>query len=560
MDGHAAIDTTVEARTAAPQETSVADPSPVRPRVALIPGSVPHLQSEITALLQRRVRFLSLLGGTFSVAFLVKDLLFGLYEDDRLLLGIQLIVVAVMASTAAITWSRPHLALGTLRGLELALFGVACLFFGVLQIGWLQFHGIYTVGIECHDGELILMAGDSCILRWVMLLINYGVLIPNTRRRSIFVVTGLALCPLLITFGVGFAQGTLPLFGDALVEMSLWIGTAAAVAIYGSHKISELRRQAFAARKLGQYRLKQRLGSGGMGEVYLAEHVLLKRPCAVKVIRPEQAGDQKTLARFEREVQATAMLTHGNTVEVFDYGHAEDGTFYYAMEYLPGPNLEELVAHHGPLPAERAVYLLRQACSALGEAHGLGMVHRDLKPSNLIACERGGIHDVIKLLDFGLVHSASLGKHDTRLTQEGSVAGTPAYLSPEQARGSDDLDARSDIYSLGAVAYFLLTGRPPFVGGTAMDVIVAHLSQTPAPLAEYRAGLPADLQAIIARCLEKEPSKRFADAEGLERALAACSCACRWTAQDAAAWWQQHPESPESHQDPRIPGAGRSAR
>jgi serine/threonine-protein kinase len=186
--------------------------------------------------------------------------------------------------------------------------------------------------------------------------------------------------------------------------------------------------------------------------------------------------------------------------------------------------------------------MLRQACSALGEAHGLGMVHRDLKPSNLIACERGGIHDVIKLLDFGLVRSASLGKQDTRLTQEGAVAGTPAYLSPEQARGRDDLDARSDIYSLGAVAYFLLTGRPPFVGGTAMDVIIAHLSQTPAPLAEYRAELPADLQAIIARCLEKEPSKRFADAEGLERALAECSCACRWTAQDAAGWWREHPE------------------
>src|SRR5262249_55874885 len=157
--------------------------------------------------------------------------------------------------------------------------------------------------------------------------------------------------------------------------------------------VSLLREQAFEARKLGQYQLKERLGSGGMGEVYLAEHVLLRRPCAIKLIRPDQAVDGTSLARFEREVRASATLTHWNTIEIYDYGHAEDGTFYYVMEYLPGLSLQELVDRHGPLPAGRAVYLLRQVCAALREAHAIGLIHRDIKPSNILACERGGVHD-----------------------------------------------------------------------------------------------------------------------------------------------------------------------
>jgi serine/threonine-protein kinase len=168
-----------------------------------------------------------------------------------------------------------------------------------------------------------------------------------------------------------------------------------------------------------------------MGAVYLAEHVLLRRPCAIKLIRPDQAGDPKTLLRFEREVRATATLTHPNTVEVFDYGHAEDGTFYYVMEYLPGMNLEDLVEQYGPLPPERAVYLLRQVCQALREAHGIGLIHRDLKPSNIIACERGQVYDVAKLLDFGLVKSFGLGGDGVKLTQEGTFTGSPAFMSPE---------------------------------------------------------------------------------------------------------------------------------
>src|SRR5262249_15056588 len=196
---------------------------------------------------------------------------------------------------------------------------------------------------------------------------------------------------------------------------------------------------------------------------------------AVKLIRPEKAGDPAMLARFEREVRATARLRHWNTVRIFDYGRSADGTFYYVMEHLTGLTLQELVEKHGPLPPARAVHLLRQACGALREAHGVGLVHRDLKPANIMACELGGEHDVVKLLDFGLVKAVDPGEGEETLTREGAVAGTPAYMSPEQAAGAGGLDARSDIYSLGAVAYFLLTGRPPFDRGSAIQGIAAHL-------------------------------------------------------------------------------------
>src|SRR5262245_23135373 len=214
-----------------------------------------------------------------------------------------------------------------------------------------------------------------------------------------------------------------------------------------------------------------------MGEVYLAEHVLLRRPCALKLIRPERAGDPRNLARFEREVQAIATLTHPNTVEIYDYGRAQDGTFYYAMEYLPGLTLDELVRHYGPVPAPRAIYLLRQVCGALREAHGAGLIHRDIKPANIIVCSRGGVQDVVKLLDFGLVRVIDSFVRDGGLTQEGAVAGTPEYMSPEQAEGIAGLDGRTDIYSLGAVGYFLLTGSPLFTKVTALQLLFAHIHE-----------------------------------------------------------------------------------
>ena len=245
---------------------------------------------------------------------------------------------------------------------------------------------------------------------------------------------------------------------DAMILLILAVGST-----FGARTISRLRRQVAEARQLGQYRLRRRIGAGGMGEVYLAEHQLLKRPCAVKLIRPDDAADPKALERFEREVRLTATLSHPNTVEIYDYGRAEDGTYYYVMEYLPGLSLAELVERHGPLPPARAVYLLRQVCGALREAHAAGLIHRDIKPSNIFAARRGGMDDVAKLLDFGLVRPAATARA-AHLSEEGQILGTPLFMSPEQATGGRELDERSDIYSLGAVAYYLLTGRPPFDG------------------------------------------------------------------------------------------------
>ena len=260
-----------------------------------------------------------------------------------------------------------------------------------------------------------------------------------------------------------------------------------------------------------------------MGEVYLAEHRLLRRPCAVKLIRPERVGDPRNLGLFEREVQATAGLTHPNTVEVYDYGHAEDGTFYYVMEYLSGLTLEDVVRRHGPLPPGRAVYLLRQVCDALREAHDAGLVHRDVKPGNLMVCTRGGIHDVAKLLDFGLVEPRGSGKPGDDPARQVGIAGTPSYMAPEQATGRDRPDARSDLYSLGAVGYFLLTGHPPFVRGSVLQVLAAH-GVDPVVFPDHlKGGLPDDLQAVVLRCLEKDPADRFADAAESRRRVGGLS-------------------------------------
>jgi serine/threonine-protein kinase len=306
--------------------------------------------------------------------------------------------------------------------------------------------------------------------------------------------------------------------------------------------INALRREAFEARQLAQYRLIEPLGSGAMGEVYLAEHRMLKRPCAVKLIRPEQAGDPHVLARFEREVRMTARLSHWNSVEVFDYGHTDDGTFFYVMEYLPGLNLEELLERHGPVPAARVVNLLQQACRGLQEAHSIGLIHRDLKPANLFVAHRGGQYDVVKLLDFGLVKPVA-EMLSSGLTQEGAISGTPLFMSPEQARGASSLDARSDIYSLGAVGYTLLCGQPPFARSNPLDVLIAHARDEAVPLSTLRADVPADVERTILRCLAKRPEDRFADAASLEQALAACAAADQWTQADAVRWWEQNHRS-----------------
>lgn len=313
---------------------------------------------------------------------------------------------------------------------------------------------------------------------------------------------------------------------------------AAVISVVGVHSIGRLRLEVFRARQMGQYRLRQRLGGGGMGEVFLAEHQLMKRPCAIKIIRPERAGDPTALARFEREVRATAKLSHWNSIDIFDYGRAEDGTFYYVMEYLPGKSVAELVEQYGPLDPARVVYLLRQVCDALTEAHSRGLLHRDIKPANIFAAERGGVRDVAKLLDFGLVKPIA-SQEGSDLTQEGAITGSPLYMSPEQALSDIEPDARSDIYSLGAVAYYMLTGRPPFEDEKPLKVLLKHATEPPVPPTQF-VRIPEELEGIVLRCLAKDPANRFGSAAELAAALDATGLARKWSPADAARWWDEH--------------------
>jgi serine/threonine-protein kinase len=515
-------------------------------------------QGAIESLLHRRLLFVTVLTLVPLAIFFVRNLI-----DTNLPPHLSHFlyifhggVTVVMALLALLLWRRKPLSLPVLRVIELVLFSSMAVFFA-----WVQYrdfnHGPVAAASTCAQAPLILrQAVGNSSSRWFMLIVVYGVFIPNTWRRCLSVSLVLALTPLILTPLAASRDGPLqPEMRFALLDMATVLSVGIAIAVFGSHRLQMLQAQAFEAQQLGQYRLSKRLGSGGMGEVYLAEHLLLRRPCAVKLIRPEQAGDPTTLQRFEREVKAMATLTHWNTVEIYDYGHADDGTFYYVMEYLPGQNLEHLVSCYGPLPPARAIHLLGQVCRALREAHNIGLLHRDIKPSNIIACERGGVFDVAKLLDFGLVHETGTHDGDGRLTHHGTIIGSPPYMSPEQAAGKSELDPCSDIYSLGAVAYFLLTGQPPFVRETAMLMLMAHAYEPVVPPDKIRPDVPADLQAVVLRCLEKDPSRRFPDVHSLEQALASCAAAEQWTEEQAVLWWHEHPKPApgESETRPDMP-------
>jgi hypothetical protein len=297
-----------------------------------------------------------------------------------------------------------------------------------------------------------------------------------------------------------------------------------------------LQKATLEARQLGQYTLEEKLGEGGMGAVYRARHAMLRRPTAVKLLDVDKMSEA-AVGRFEREVQLTSGLTHPNTVAVFDYGRTPDGIFYYAMEYLEGLNLEDLVMRFGTLSEARLVYILRQVCGSLAEAHAAGLVHRDIKPANIFLTRRGGLHDFVKVLDFGLVKAVS-GAEQAHLTSPSTVTGTPNYLSPEAVRQPDQVDARSDVYSLGAVGYFLLTGTAVFNGESVMEICMKHVHAAVEPPSVRRGShISADLETLLLRCLAKTPSDRPADAAELQRELERCAVEGTWTSTDAAAWW-----------------------
>ena len=361
---------------------------------------------------------------------------------------------------------------------------------------------------------------------------------------SVILITGLTI-ELLVknSFEVQQQQHSVP--GHFILSNAATLVVGFGFATYGCLVNRKLLQRIRDQRQLGPYILHELIGSGGMGDVYLAEHQLLKRRCAIKLIKRDKASDRRMLARFEREVKSTALLTHWNTVQVYDYGRTPNGTFYYAMEYLQGLNLRQLVEQSGPQPAGRVVYILRQICGALHEAHRCGLVHRDVKPSNIFLTERGHVYDVAKLLDFGLVRPARLGT-DAICCAGGSLEGSPRFMCPEQARGQKP-DSRGDLYSLAVVGFYLLTGRVPFEDDNPAMLVVAHATVEAPQIHELGFDVPLDLSAIISKCLKKDAADRFQTPRELQEALDMCACANDWTWRSAEAWWQPNPT--------QLPGA-----
>lgn len=334
-----------------------------------------------------------------------------------------------------------------------------------------------------------------------------------------------------------------------LVDQTVPALMMAGLGVYGSRAVYQLTRELSRAKRMGSYQLVERIGAGGMGEVWRAKHRLLVRPAAIKLIRAENLGrrngqeSRTALARFEREAQATAGLTSPHSIEIYDFGITEEGTFFYVMELLDGLDLRSLIERFGPVPPERAVHLLRQTCHSLADAHSRGLIHRDVKPANIFACRRGLDHDFVKVLDFGLVkRSDGSGADRTQLTGEGIASGTPAFMAPEMATGERQIDARADVYALGCVAYWLLTGKLVFEGDTTMKILLQHIRDVPVrPSARSEIELPEELDLVILQCLEKNPDRRPADTRILDARLAAVAGLLpAWNPERAEDWWSKH--------------------
>ncbi|MCH7988949.1 MAG: serine/threonine protein kinase [Planctomycetes bacterium] len=538
-------DETNEYRSLAPAVTVEQTPGEFCPVFGWMQDPSLQFNEEMRCLLGKRLQMAAMvITGAFA-AFFVRNLL---HPDLIRMLGVQFsvthaVVTLFTATVFGVLTFRPCMPIGKLRLLEFFLFGVPAAFFV-----WMQ----YSFVCNCSGDEIkeiALLFPYRTVLPWLALIFVYGVFIPKTWQRASVVIGLMAVMPFAGSYAAGLQH---PAVQRVLSEggysfMLLWMGIGAVTSIYGSHRFRRLRREAFEAKNVGVYTLLKKLGSGGMGDVFLAEHHLLKRRCAIKLIKPEKADDPKAIARFESEVQATALLTHQNTIEIYDYGHTEDGTFYYVMEFLPGMSLQEIVDGYGPLPAERVVHYLRQVCSALKESHSVGLIHRDIKPGNIFAAERGGVYDIAKLLDFGLVKTIDLENESIKHTLDGVVVGSPLFSAPELALGGV-LDARSDIYSLGTTAYFLLTGKPVFAGENPIKVIFAHANEAPPEISTIDEGIPTDLVAVVMKCLEKKPEDRFGSVEELDSALAECDLPEQWTQRQAAAWWTQTTEIASSDQ------------
>ena len=367
-------------------------------------------------------------------------------------------------------------------------------------------------------------------------------LVPSSLKYSLLLaaVVGLPIC---IFTGLGWPAMLPPRFSIASDDRGFliafgtnwWLFTGAACGVI-ARVVHRLQSEVQMAKRLGQYELGEKIGEGGMGTVFRARHAMMKRPVAIKLL-PAAAADQDAISRFEREVQLTSQLSHPNTVVIHDYGRTHEGIFYYVMEYIEGATLEQVSLASGPMPSGRVVHILEMVAGALGEAHERGLVHRDVKPANILLGPRGGEPDVAKVLDFGLVRTVRI---ESEITTPGIMMGTPLFMSPEAMKHPDRVDARSDLYSLGAVAYYLLSSHYVFEGESALDVCGQHMHASPKPLAALVPGIDPELAKLVLSCLAKDPAERPPSARAICEALSRCPSRGQWTSEMARAWWAHH--------------------
>ena len=397
------------------------------------------------------------------------------------------------------------------------------------------------VSFVTHLGPVDRQNGISWL---VLIIISYPAIVPSTPRTTFFV--SLVIATLDPIFYLASAARGVQVVADSFTLIWQWLPTyvSAMIAVVPSSIITGLGRQVSKARDLGSYQLQELIGRGGMGEVYRARHRFLARPAAIKLVRPESVGDgaTSTIQRFRREAQAAASLRSPHTINLYDFGMTDDGVFYYVMELLEGVDLDTLVKRFGPVSAGRTIFLLRHACHSLGEAHAMGLVHRDIKPSNIFTCRMGLNVDFVKVLDFGLVKETKTADRETMLlTAPDVTTGTPAFMAPEMALGEGGLDHRADIYALGCVGYWLLTGRLVFEAETPVKMMLQHVQAEPVPpsrLSEVE--VPPALDRILLACLAKKPEDRPSSTRELADLLASVGCVNAWTKERAEEWWDRH--------------------
>jgi tRNA A-37 threonylcarbamoyl transferase component Bud32 len=500
---------------------------------------VTGLSSELLSQSTRRLCIVALL---YAFVFFMSDPLQALlFSEDRarylanpLRWAPSTISIAVALLVALLTWKR------WIRDevvLTLGLIFEVVASFGIAAAQFLDLGG--------NAGETPLV-GLSWVAVWMC---SFTVIIPSPPRRALAAaLASAASVPLMVGFVMAMDLTPLRISGfPFFLVFVLPYLLVVLIAYVGARVVYNLGAELNRARELGSYQLVERLGEGGMGEVWRAKHRFLARPAAIKLIRPEVLGSssvarQSLTLRFEREAQATASMRSPHTIELYDFGISDDGAFYYVMEFLDGFDLQALIDQFGPVSPERAVHLLTQVCDSLAEAHAEGLIHRDIKPANVYVCRHGREVDFIKVLDFGLVKSQNEAfGGDIKLTLDQSVGGTPAFMSPEQVQGNRPLDGRSDIYAVGCLAYWLVTGQLVFKGRTPMDTMLQHLQAKPVPPSQRtELRLSQTFDELIMACLEKNPDDRPPTAEALAARLATIETTNAWTSTHARQWWDAH--------------------